>query len=198
GEWFDTGISGVSRWYNRVWNLTLEEYTPKTMDDNANKELERMRHQTIKKVTSDMERIRFNTMVAALMEFTNNLSKIREAGNVSIENWKNAINSLLLMLAPSAPHTTEELWHRIGHKTSIHKADWPKWDEALAKEEEITLVVQVNGKLRDRISVPVAIDENEAKKVAQESDKVKVHLQGKVIANVIYVPGKLVNIVVKG
>jgi len=198
GEWFDTGISGVSRWYNRVWNLTLEEYKPKTIDENANKELERMRHQTIKKVTSDMERIRFNTMVAALMEFTNNLSKIREAGNVSIENWKNAINSLLLMLAPSAPHTTEELWHRIGHKTSIHKADWPKWDEALAKEEEITLVVQVNGKLRDRISVPVAIDENEAKKVAQESDKVKVHLQGKVIANVIYVPGKLVNIVVKG
>jgi leucyl-tRNA synthetase len=197
GEWFDTGISGVSRWYNRVWNLTLEEYTPKGIDENANKELERMRHQTIKKVTNDMERIRFNTMVAALMEYTNNLYKFREAGNVSAENWKNAISSLLLMMAPSAPHTTEELWRRLGNNTSIHKADWPKWDETLATEDEITLVVQVNGKLRDRINVPVTIDETEARRLAQESDKVKVHLQGKSIANVIYVPGKLVNIVVK-
>ena len=101
------------------------------------------------------------------------------------------------MLAPASPHIAEELWQRIGNRYSIHNQPWPKWDAALAKEEEITLVVQVNGKLRDRISVPVSITEDEAKKLATESDKIKAHVQGKRVVNVIYVPGRLVNIVVR-
>jgi leucyl-tRNA synthetase len=92
---------------------------------------------------------------------------------------------------------TEELWHRLGHNQSIHNQHWPKWDEALAKEEEITLVVQVNGKLRDRINVPVFITEDDAKQIARDSEKVKTHLEGKQVVKVIYVPGKLVNIVVR-
>ncbi|MDO9334094.1 MAG: leucine--tRNA ligase [Dehalococcoidales bacterium] len=197
GEWFDTGISGVSRWLNRVWNLALEDYQPHATDENARRELERITHQTIKKVTGDMDRLRFNTMIAALMELTNYLSRLKETNPVSASNWRSSIETLLLLIAPTAPHMTEELWHRLGHNQSIHNQSWPKWDEALAKEEEITLVVQVNGKLRDRISVPVSITEDDAKHLARDSEKVKTHLEGKQIVKVIYVPGKLVNIVVR-
>jgi leucyl-tRNA synthetase len=197
GEWFDTGISGVSRWLNRVWNLALEEYEPNIVDAQAVKELERFTHQTIKKVTGDMDRLRLNTMIAGLMELTNYLNKIKESANVSKKDWQNSIESLVIMIAPTAPHLAEELWHRLGHSGSIHNHHWPQWDEVLAKDDEITLVVQVNGKLRDRPTVPASITEEEAKKMAQSSDKVQPFLQGKTIVNIIYVPGKLVNIVVK-
>ena len=197
GEWFDTGISGVSRWLNRVWNLALEDYQSLSPDESANRELERVIHQTIKKVTGDMDRLRFNTMIAALMEFTNYMSRIKDSCSVSSEMWCSAITNLLILLAPTAPHISEELWQRLGHEGSIHNQQWPKWIEALAKEEEITLVVQVNGKLRDRISVPVSISEDEAKQIARDSEKVKTHIAGKQVVNEIYVPGKLVNIVVR-
>jgi leucyl-tRNA synthetase len=197
GEWFDTGISGVSRWLNRVWNLALEDYQPQSEDENARRELERTVHQTIKKVTGDMDRLRFNTMIAALMELTNYLSRLKETSPVSSANWRSSIENLLLLLAPTAPHMTEELWQRLGHKQSIHNEHWPKWDEALAKEEEITLVVQVNGKLRDRIIVPASTTEVDAKQIAADSTKVKPYLEGKEAVKMIYVPGKLVNIVVR-
>jgi leucyl-tRNA synthetase len=197
GEWFDTGISGVSRWLNRVWNLALEDYQPKAVSDEAIRELERFTHQTIKKITTDTDRLRFNTMIAGLMEYTNYLNKVKENGSVTASNWKKSIETLIILLAPTAPHLAEELWQKIGNKYSIHNQSWPKWDEALAKEDEITLVVQVNGKLRDRIIVPVSIGEVEAKQLAQNSDKVQPFVQGKKVVNVIYVPGKLVNIVVK-
>ncbi len=201
GEWNDSGLSGVSRWLNRVWNLVLEEYQPKPMDASssakAHIEMERLIHQTIRKVTSDMERLQFNTMIAALMELTNYLSRVKEAGQVSQPDWDRTIESLILLLAPTAPHLAEELWTQTGHNYSIHNQSWPKWDEALAKEEEITLVVQVNGKLRDRITVPASISEVEAKAKAFDSQKVKSHLENKEIINTVYVPGRLVNIVVK-
>jgi leucyl-tRNA synthetase len=182
---------------NRVWNLVLEDYQSQSFSEEANRELDRFTHQTIKKVTGDMDRLRFNTMIAALMELTNYLSRIKETSPVSSANWRSSIETLLLLLAPTAPHMTEELWKRLGHKGSIHNQQWPKWDEALAKEDEITLVVQINGKLRDRINAPVSITEDEAKQLARDSEKVKAHLASKQVVNVIYVPGKLVNIVVK-
>ena len=197
GEWFDTGISGVARWLNRVWNIALEEYAPKTVDAQAIKELERFTHQTIKKMTGDMDRLRLNTMIAGLMELTNYLNKVKESANVPLKDWQNSVEALVIMIAPTAPHLAEELWHRLGHNTSVHNQKWPVWDEALAKEDEITLVIQVNGKLRDRPTVPASITEEEAKKMAQTSEKVQPFIQGKTIVNVIYVPGKLVNIVVK-
>jgi leucyl-tRNA synthetase len=197
GEWFDTGISGVFRWLNRIWNLVLENYQAQSVDENVRRELERTTHQTIKKVTGDMDRLHFNTMIAALMELTNYLSRIKESGTVPAKDWQSVIESLLVLLAPTAPHITEELWQRLGHKQSIHNQHWPKWDEALAKEEEITLVVQVNGKLRDRIIVPASTTEVEATQIAAGSIKVKPYLDGKESVKMIYVPGKLVNIVVK-
>jgi leucyl-tRNA synthetase len=160
-------------------------------------ELVRATHQTIRKVTNDMERLRFNTMVAALMELTNHLTKVKESGQVSESAWEEAVEKLILLMAPSTPHLAEELWQRTGHEYSIHNQSWPKWDEELAKEEEITLVVQVNGKLRDRIIVPASITEEEAKKVVLNSPKIRVYIQDRTINSIIYVPGKLANLVVK-
>ena len=197
GEWFDTGISGVSRWLNRVWNLALDEYQPGKVDPNAERELARLTHQTIRRVTGDMDRLRFNTMLAALMEMTNELARVKEAAAVSKAAWDQSVASLVLMLAPTAPHLAEELWEKTGHPYSIHNQRWPAWDEALAKEEEITLVVQVNGKVRDRISVPASISEEEAKAKAMASPKVKPYLDAGKLASAIYVPGRLVNLVVK-
>jgi leucyl-tRNA synthetase len=195
GEWDDSGISGISRWFNRVWNLVTDKYN--STGSAGDEELIRTTHQTIKKVTEDVEKLRLNTMVAALMEFTNYLGKARETGKISIPAWSNAIDTLLLLLAPTAPHITEELWEKTGHEYSIHEQAWPEWDQALVTSDEFTLVVQVNGKVRDRMTAPVSITEDGAKELAAGLEKVKPFLEGKVVVKVIYVPGKLVNIVVK-
>ena len=157
GEWDDKGIRGTWRWLNRVWNLVLDA-TPKPWperpDPAALAELRRTTHKTIKKVSNDLERFHFNTMLAALMEYTTYLARVEEALAVDKASWDEAVNTLLLLIAPSAPHLAEELWERTGRPYSVHSQPFPAWDEALAAEEEFTLVVQVNGKLRDRISVP--------------------------------------------
>jgi len=136
-------------------------------------------------------------MVAALMEYTNYLAKVAEARNVSRADWERAIETLLLLIAPSTPHLAEELWAQTGRPYSIHNQPFPTWDEALAKEEEITLVIQVNGKLRDRVTVPAGISESEAKELALSQERIRPFVDGKAIAQVIYVPGRLVNIVVR-
>jgi len=197
GEWNDAGLSGMSRWLNRLWKLVLDEYKTGAPDKNKRRELKRLTHQTVRKVTEDIEKMRFNTMLAALMEFTNYLSKVKQDAGVTEEEWNEAVETLLVLLAPSAPHITEELWQHIGNKYSIHNQDWPQWDEALTKEEQITLVVQVNGKLRDKTTASVQITEEEAKEKALSSQRVKAHIDGRDIIKVIYVPGKLVNIVVR-
>jgi leucyl-tRNA synthetase len=153
-------------------------------------------HKTIRRVSEDIERFRFNTMLAALMEYSNFLTKARESERLDASAWQEAVQTLLLLMAPSAPHFAEELWARLGKPYSIHQQPWPKWDEELAKEEEITLVVQVNGKLRDRIQVPADIDEERAKGLALASERVQAHIAGKRVERIIYVPGKLVNVVV--
>jgi leucyl-tRNA synthetase len=195
GEWDDSGINGLSRWLNRVWNLALDEYVSR--GTGSDEELVRLTHQTIKKVTEDAEKMRFNTMVAALMEFSNYLGRVKETGSASASVWKESIKALILLLAPTAPHLAEEIWEKLGYKYSVHNQKWPEWDEALTKTEEITLVVQVNGKVRERLNVPASIPAEEAKKAAAAAEKVKPFLEDKQVVNIIYVPGKLVNIVVK-
>jgi len=210
GEWNDSGISGISRWLNRLWKLALGEYKQKTATpvrertgsekvdvDKTERELLRVAHQTIRKVTVDLERLKFNTMIATLMEFTNYLAKAGEEGAVSGSLWQQSRDTLLLLLAPTAPHLTEELWQQTGHDYSIHNQSWPQWDKELAEDEEITLVVQVNGKLRDRITVPASITEAEAKQMAGQSERVATYLGDKEVIDIIYVAGRLVNLVVK-
>jgi leucyl-tRNA synthetase len=199
GEWNDSSISGISRWLNRLWKLALEGYQVKAEAGNEEKykDLQRITHQTIKKVSEDIEKMRFNTMIAALMEFTNCLTKLKEAGSITEKAWQQAIKTLLILLAPTAPHLTEELWQRTGYEYSIHDQPWPKWDEELARDEEITLVVQVNGKLRDRINVAASITEDEARELALGRQRVKPYIEGKQVVKLIYVPKRLINLVVR-
>ncbi|MHB8104511.1 MAG: class I tRNA ligase family protein, partial [Dehalococcoidales bacterium] len=195
GEWDDSGISGISRWLNRAWNLAAEDY--KSSSATGDEDLMRLVHQTIKKVTEDFDKLRLNTIVAALMELTNYLGKVKESGSVSVNTWQEAIKTLMLLLAPTAPHISEELWQRCGHKYSIHNQSWPKWDEKFVTSDEFTLVVQVNGKVRDRLTASVSVTEDEAKQLAMGLEKVKPFVTGKQVVKVIYVPKKLINIVVK-
>ena len=130
------------------------------------------------------------------MEFSNYLSKVKERGVVSGSLWWETISYFLLLLAPTAPHLAEELWTRTEHPYSIHNQPWPEYDEELAKEEEITLVIQINGKLRDKVLVPASISEVEAKELALGRERVKAYIDGKKLTRVIYVPKRVVNIVV--
>ncbi|MFQ6058887.1 MAG: leucine--tRNA ligase [Anaerolineae bacterium] len=198
-EWSEQGVEGAHRFLNRVWSVVLDE--PREVEGEASEreiaDLRRKTHQTIRKVTQDMEAFRFNTMVAALMGFNNYLIKAKETPVVKTPAWEEAIETLLLLLAPTCPHIAEELWVRTGRPYSVHQQHWPEWSEELAAEEVFTLVVQVNGKVRDKIEVPVTITEEEAKAVALSSERVQRHLNGKKPSQVIYVPGRLVSIVVR-
>jgi leucyl-tRNA synthetase len=144
-----------------------------------------------------MQTFSFNTMIAALMEYSNYLIKARETSVVNTPAWEEAIDTLLLLMAPTFPHIGEEMWMRRGRPYSIHQQAWPTWDEALAAEETITIVVQVNGKVRDRFDAPSDIGEDEAKVRALATEGAQKHLAGKPPAKVIYVPGRLVNIVAR-
>jgi leucyl-tRNA synthetase len=201
GPWEDggpfnlEGISGIERWLNRAWNLAVTPPAFGDADESAVRDMRRLTHKTIRRVSADFEGLRWNTAVAALMEMANGLSRAREAGPVDRAAWAEAIEKMTLMLAPVTPHLAEELWERAGHGFSVHTQSWPDWNEDLAREDEVTLVVQVNGKVRDRISVSAGITEEAAKELALASESVTRTLAGSVPKKVIYVPGKLVNIV---
>ncbi len=196
GPWDSQGIQGVYRWLHRVWTLVMG---PSRAEGKPTEEqvadLQRATHQTIRSVTEDMEAFSFNTAIARMMEYTNTLQKAKRTAVVKSEAWDEATETLLLLLAPSCPHIAEELWARIDRPYSIHEQPWPEFDPDLAAEEMITLVVQVNGKLRARLEVPVDIGEEEAKEIALADDNVQRHIDGMTIKRVIYVPGRLVNIV---
>ena len=197
GDWDDSGITGISRFFNRVWTLALDPYQVKSQSEPAERALTQVTHQTIKRVSNDIEKFRFNTMIAALMEYTNCLGKIKEAGDVSKQALDEAIKTLLLMLAPTAPHLVEELWMRRDLPYSVHGQNWPKWDEALTQAEKVPLLIQVNGKLRDKILVAPDTAESEARAIAMASPKVQTHTTGQKVVRCIYVPGQLINIVVR-
>jgi leucyl-tRNA synthetase len=199
GDWSDSGINGVARWVNRLWDLSVkpveELLVPPGPSDRG---ITRKMHQTIHGVVEAMERFKYNTALAMMMELTNELSPTYDERTVSQNVWRDALSTLLLLIAPMAPHIAEELWERTGHTGSIHLQSLPVWDENLAAEEEATLVVQINGKLRDRIGVPASISEDAAKDVAMSSDKVRAYTDGKTVDKVVFVPGRyLISVVVK-
>jgi leucyl-tRNA synthetase len=195
GSWNSRGIHGVWRWLHRVWSLVTEEPTYGSMSADAVRDLRRRTHQTLKKVTEDLEGFHFNTMIAALMEYTNYLARMADLGSLDRDAWEEAMEKLLLMLAPSVPHLAEELWARTGRPYSVHGQPWPRYDAEMASAETFTLVVQVDGKLRDRIDLPVDVSEEEAKRQALASERVRPHIEGRDVRRVIYVPRRLVSIV---
>ncbi|MBI5287549.1 MAG: leucine--tRNA ligase [Chloroflexi bacterium] len=200
GPYDASGITGIYRWLNRAWNA-VTAHVPVGAQPAApeTRALRRWTHKTIKKVTEDIEDVHFNTMIAAMMEFTNELIRLRESGaEVDGDAWREAVESLALLLAPPCPHIAEELWQRLGKPYSVHTQPWPKYDEALARADEVEVAVQVNGKVRDRLLLPLDAPEDVARARALESASVSAHVAGKEIARVIYVPNRLLNIVVKG
>ena len=199
GRWKDSGINGVSRWLNRVWEIAQRD--TRTLDAHAAdaavvSDLTRAMHKTIRKVENDVERFKFNTAIAGLMEFTNTLSSVWEWG-VDSRTWNDAVEHLLLLLAPMAPHITEELWARAGHATSIHNEPLPEYDPALAADETIELVVQVNGRVRAKLDVPADVTQEDAMDAAMSAENVLRYTAGKEITKTVYVPGRLVSILVK-
>ena len=198
GPWSGEGINGIARWLNRVWDIASRDASAlEGSGDAAERETERLLHQTVRKCYNDLDKFKFNTAIASLMELTNHLNKVWADSSVSPEMWSECVEKLLLMLAPMAPHLTEELWERAGRQYSIHQQSFPAWDEDMAADEVFTLVVQVNGKVRDKLEVPVGIPESEAQELAMASPRVQSFLDGKAIDKTVYVPGRLLNVVVQ-
>ena len=200
GPWDSQGIEGLVRFLHRAWDCVLEPglvHEGSSGKETAIRDLRRKVHQAIRKGTADMEAFSFNTYIANLMELNNTMLKAKDSPAYRTEAWDEAIEALLLMLAPACPHIAEELWARTGRPYSVHLQAWPTWDEAVAAEEMIALVVQVNGKVRDRVEVPVDVDEGTARSLALECEGARRHIEGKQVLKVIVVPGRLVNIVVQ-
>jgi leucyl-tRNA synthetase len=196
GEWNDGGLNGVVRWFNRLWDLlSLDQQALLSSEDTDDTEFQSLMHKTVKKVLEDTGNFKFNTALASLMTLTNEMSSRWEDGSVKRDTWNDCITKLLLMLAPIAPHITEELWEKTGHVGSIHTQASPSWDSSLAYDKTITLVVQVNGKVRDRIITPVDISQPAAEKIAFSSNRIKQHLENHEVQKIIFVPGRLINVV---
>jgi leucyl-tRNA synthetase len=197
GPWNPSGISGVTKFLNRVWALATEPRQIRQINADADVKLRRAVHQTIRDVTEDMEKFRFNTMLAKLMTLVNGMFDARPF--VSDAAWNESIQALLLMLAPSAPHLTEELWTTtLGLPYSIHRQDWPTWDPALAAEDEVRIGVSVNGKPRGELLIAASLkdDQEQVQSLALVLPRVQPLVEGKTVRRVIYVPGKMLNLVV--
>ena len=199
GDWSDSGINGIRRWLGRVWDVAQRDISALSESGvgTAEREFQRTSHATTQRVLTDMDVFKFNTSIAALMEYTTELIRAYDAGNVSATSWRVGVERLLLHVAPMAPHITDELWQRIGHSSSIHNELNPKFDELLIASDTITLAVQVQGKLRDQIEVPADIDQDSAIAAAKSTENVARHLEGMAIVKEIYVRGRLVNFVVR-
>ena len=214
GSWSPTGIDGVNRFLRRVWTVVLDPNGRETSDSDASaptegqasalatEQLRRHAHRTLAKVTEDHVDFRWNTMISALMELTNHLYRLRGTNAVESVEWDEAVEFLLLMLAPLAPHITEELWSRRlsarGKEwSSVHAQSWPSFMPSLVALEELDLPIQVNGRLRDVVSVPAGLSESEVEEIALARDKVRAQLEGNEVVRIIHVPGRLVNIVVR-
>jgi len=213
-EWTDTGLAGSWRFLARIWRF-IDEWceqvrtaAPASSVDAASfsaaeRQLRRKTHDTIRRVTVDVEqRIHLNTAVSALTELVNDLYPFGETIQPGSERpqslsvLREAIEALIVMISPFAPHTAEELWELTGHTGGIEKTSWPPFDERAAKAEEIVVPVQVNGKLRSRLTVPAETAESELRERALADPAVRLHVEGKTIKTVVIAKGKLINVVV--
>ena len=206
-EWSDEGIEGVSRFLNRVWRIVEQyaplvkgisaEYDPEELPESA-RELRRITHTTLKRVTVDIgERLHFNTAISAIMEQVNHLYLIDELKDKSSRAaLKESLEVLVIALSPFAPHISEELWEKLGNEAGILNTSWPVYDEAALQQDQILIVIQINGKVRSRIHVPGDSSDEYIKQEALENDRIQELISGKEVKRVILVPKKLVNIVI--
>src|SRR6266702_4578094 len=200
GSFKPDNLEGVWRFLNRFWSVISDNWIEGKVSDketSESKAIERLRHKTIKRVTEDLSNFRFNTALAALMECNNVLVKQQNEQVARTAAYRRALETMMQLLAPLAPHITEELWHITGHTGSIHMTDWPSYDEAMTQDETFTLVIQVNGKVRERIDVSADISETDARGLALTNPRVASFIGDNTVQKVIYIPGRLVNIVVR-
>ena len=208
-EWSDQGVEGAFRFLGRFWRIMLHyaqfmpaeengEYAPEQLEKEA-KELRRALHGTIKKVTEDVEqRFNFNTAISSIMELVNAMYALKEEPKAQVSGLaQELVSSSLRLIAPFAPHMAEELWQLIGGNGSVHKQSWPVYDDAALQVEEVELVLQINGKVRDKIVAPVGLNAAELETLAMGQERVQQAIGDKKVVKVICVPQKLVNIVVK-
>jgi leucyl-tRNA synthetase len=205
GPWDMNAIEGVHRFLHRAWGVVVDDpqmvnptLDPSVQpDETAVRNLERKLHQTIIKVGDDLGNFRFNTAIAALMELNNTLIKAKETSVVNTSAWNQAIRSLILMLAPIFPHIAEELWHRQGNTSSVHLQRWPEADPQKARVDEVTVIVQINGKVREKLVVPPGTPSADLERAALALEPVRKWLEGKQVQRAVVVPDKLVNIVAR-
>ena len=203
-DWSDQGVEGSYRFLGRVWRI-VDAYDQAAKENHSGDltkdevALRRELHRVIKKVTEDLDNsFNFNTAISAIMELVNAMYAHKdkvEAVNADLAN--ELTHNLVLLLAPFVPHMTEELWHELGETESVHTMNWPTYEESALEVDEVEVVLQVNGKVRDKLTVSVNITKEELEALAKESSRVQEFTEGKQIVKIIYVPGKLVNIVVK-
>lgn len=189
--WSMTGVDGAHRFLSRIWRLIVTdqgELSDKIKDVQASNSFARVWHQTIKKVTEDIENLRFNTAISQLMVFVNECYKLDEIPKASIGDFAK-------LLVPFTPHIAEEIWYMLGHDSTLTYAEWPKYDESLLEENEVEIVVQINGKIKARLAVDASMDKETLEKLVLENEEVQAQLEGKTVRKIVAVPGKLVNIV---
>jgi leucyl-tRNA synthetase len=192
-----SGIAGTRRFLDRYWTLAEEFLEAEPADNSGDLGITAATHKAVKKVTKDLEKLDFNTAIAAMMSYVNELYKIKaEEPMTHSAGWLFALETLTQLLAPLAPHITEEVWQNLGHESSVHISAWPQWDEHLVAEEVITIAIQINGKVRSEIAVETDITEEEAIAAAKADERVAPHLEGRTIKKAIYVPGRLVSLVI--
>ncbi|MDP3704224.1 MAG: class I tRNA ligase family protein, partial [Candidatus Omnitrophota bacterium] len=190
--WSTRSIDGVARFLDRVWRLVVREdgtLNPALQTAALSGEVNVLLHRTIKAVTDDLERLRFNTAISQLMVLTNGLADVKPLPNAAVE-------SLILLLSPLAPHIAEELWQRLGHTKSLAREPWPRYDAKALEQSEVLMVVQVNGKVRARITVPTETSDDALRQTVLAHEQVKKFLDGQTVKQFIVVPKRLVNIVI--
>ena len=202
-EWADTGVEGASRFLKRLWKLVEENIDVKAVKvdvtslSDEQKDIRRKVHETLKKVSDDIgRRYTFNTAIAAVMELINELAKYKDDSKQGKAIMHEAIEFITLMLSPIVPHITQQLWQNLGHEGLVAEASWPVYDESALVQDEIEMMIQVNGKLRSKIKVPVDADKETVETMALADEKVVSYVEGKTVRKVIVVPGRLVNLVV--
>jgi leucyl-tRNA synthetase len=200
GPWNDRGITGMDRFIRRAFQV-VSEVGDQRLDEEAPdsdvRALQSLTHRTIKRVTEDIDDFSFNTMIAAMIEFTNELMKLRETPVAKTAAWREAAETLTLLMAPSTPYVAEELWNRLGNEFSVHQQSWPVYDQSLATVDTIEIPVQINGKVRDKIMIENGASKDDQLAAAKASGKIAEQIAGKTIVKEVSVPGRLVNIVVR-
>jgi leucyl-tRNA synthetase len=195
--WSAEGINGARRFLNRVWGLyanTNPGIAAATVEDAA---LERLLHKTIRKVSQRIEAFRFNTVVSTLMEFVNILAERQRADAWQTRVYHHSLETLLVLLAPVAPHIAEELWEQTGHSGSVHQQAWPAWDADLAQDEMVQIPVQVDGKVRQVVETSLDATQEEVVELAFSQPKIQDHLKSRQIYRIHYIPGKILSVVTR-